>query len=94
MAFESNNASQWLNLLGRLPRELVPLFPADYNRLKQLAPIPVVRVLKTPAGEPRVLMIDRQKTIGLLKSMYAFHTKEEAEKALSEDDTLNIDTHQ
>jgi len=82
MSNVSNDVAMWLNSLAREKTETLSLFSLEFNRLKKLAPVEAVRVIKTPNGEPRLFFIDRLKTIQLLKSLYAFQTKEEASNEL------------
>lgn len=85
MAYEAHDVSMWLKLLAKFPKPLVPLYTLEFKKLSKLAPIQVVRVIKTPNGEPRVYMIDRVETINLLKELYHFHTKAEASQIVTEE---------
>jgi hypothetical protein len=78
MTYEANNVSMWLSMLNKHPRNLVPLFAGDFHRLRELAPVIHERVIKTPEGQPRLYMVDRDKTVQLLKELYGFKTKQEA----------------
>ena len=73
----------WLKILDNQSKETISLFGFEYGRLKKLAPILPVRVLKTPNGEPRLFFIDRLAAIRILKDIYSFKTKEEATQDLS-----------
>lgn len=77
-----NEVFVWLNALSKNPKEIIPLYSTDFNLLKKLAPVEVVRVVKNNDGENRIIFINKQKTITMLKEMYGFHTKEEAAKQL------------
>lgn len=80
----SNDVSLWLHMLNRQKRDVISLFSNDYARLTKLAPIPAVRVIKTPEGEPRLFFIDCKQAIAILKDLYAFHTKPEVAKQIKE----------
>ena len=80
MSNVSKDVSMWLSSLAKEKTETLSLFSLEFNRLKKLAPVEAV--IKTPNGEPRLFFIDRLKTIQLLKSLYAFQTKEEASNEL------------
>ncbi len=78
----SSDVSMWLSNLSRQAGPTISLFTLEYKCLSKLAPIEVVKVMKTPNGEPRLYFIDRLATITLLKDLYAFHSKEDATKEL------------
>ena len=77
-----SDVSIWLNNLSKQTKQTVPMYTHEFNRLSKLAPLEVVRVIRTPTGEPRIFFIDRVKTIQVLKDLYAFKTKDEATQDL------------
>ncbi len=80
MDHTNNDVSMWLEVLAKQTSENISLFAMEYNRLSKLAPVVVVRVIKTPQGEPRLFFINRLDSIKLLKDLYAFHSKSEIEE--------------
>ncbi len=80
MDHTNNDVSMWLEVLAKQTSENISLFAMEYNRLNKLAPVVVVRVIKTPQGEPRLFFINRLDSIKLLKDLYAFHSKSEIEE--------------
>lgn len=83
-SMSSSDVSLWLHTLDRQKKDHTSLFMDDYQRLCKLAPIPTVRVIYNPEGEPRLFFIDRKKTIAILKELYGFHTKPEVTTQLRE----------
>lgn len=79
----NSEVATWLKLLSNQSTPTISLFNFEYSQLKRLAPMQIVRVIKTPSGEPRLFFIDRLTTIAILKDIYSFRTKEEATQDLS-----------
>lgn len=79
----SGDVSMWLNVLSRQTTPTLSVFNHEFNKLSKLAPIEVVRVIRTPNGEIRLYFIDRLKTIQILKELYSFKTKDEITEEFS-----------
>lgn len=79
----SNDVAMWLNVLNKHNKEHLSLFVHEFTQLKKLAPIEVIRTIRSKSGEAEIFFIDRLATIRLLKHLYAFHTKNEATEQLS-----------
>ena len=75
-----SDVSMWLSVLAKQTGDTISLFAMEYKRLSKLAPVEVVRVIKTPQGEPRLFFINRLDSIKLLKNLYAFHSKADIEE--------------
>lgn len=73
----------WLNVLSRQTTPTLSVFSHEFHKLSKLAPIEVVRVIRTPNGDIRLFFIDRVKTIDMLKQLYSFKTKEEVTQEIS-----------
>ena len=80
----TTRARIWLNMLDKYTKPLMPIYPNDYHTLGKIIPLQAERVIKNNLGTPRVFMIDRLKTINLLKLQYNFKTKSEAIDELRE----------
>lgn len=57
---------------------LVPMYKAEFEMLKRLAPISPEKVARDTNGHIKVFYIDKEKTVKILKDLYSFKTKEEA----------------
>lgn len=79
----SSDVSLWLDILSRQTTATLSVFSHEFNKLSKLAPIEVVRVIRSPSGEVRLYFIDRVRTIDILKQLYSFKTKEEITKEIS-----------
>ena len=74
-------AHSWLTKLSR-SRKTISLFIRDYEELRKLVPIDYERVIRNRYGEARLIVIDTEKAISLIKEKFQFFTKSEIEKEL------------
>lgn len=76
--------STWLKMLDGTKRDLIPVYVGDYEFLAKVACVPYERILRSKQGKPRVIFINREKAINLLKERYGFFTRQEAEAEVKE----------
>jgi hypothetical protein len=67
-----------LNAINRCKFKQLGMYKAEFEMLRRLAPISPERVVRDQNGNIKVFYIDKEKTIGILKNLYSFKSKEEA----------------
>lgn len=71
-----------LTLLQNFPRKLVPLYRADYEKIRIVIGNVHKRVIKDQDNKPVVFMVDRDEAVRLLKNTYGFFNKKEVQAEL------------
>jgi len=73
-----------LNAINRCKFKQLPMYKAEFEMLRRLAPISPERVVRDQNGNVKVFYIDKEKTIRILKNIYSFKSKEEAVNQVKE----------
>lgn len=80
----ATQANFWLNILHQCKHKLMPIYRSEMAALRKLAPILPEKTMKDGDGNVAIFYIDKEKTIGILKSIYSFKTHKEAAQEVTD----------
>ena len=78
----NNKTVVWLQIADAHKKDLLPLFPADFDELSKVCFIRPVRTIRDINDKPTVFFVNRQDLIQRLKQQSGLITLDEAKKEL------------